>query len=131
MSGGGACLRSVGCVPQGTGKSSLHRPLHIKRVCEPGRNFVGISSSQCCCVSVEGGEEGRDGEALVCTVCCVTCPLSPSCPAQSHQFVLRLVHRPSVKSVLQRLLQKRQLPEEVCKNKSKLEEGEGLVGREG
>ena len=32
-----------------------------------------------------------------------------------------MVHRPSVKSVLQRLLQKRQLPEEVCKNKSEWE----------
>ena len=47
---------------QGMGKSSLHRPLHIKRVCVPGRNFVGISSSQCCCVSVLGGEgEGWGG----------------------------------------------------------------------
>ena len=52
-------------------------------------------------------------------------------PVQSHQFVLRLVHRPSVKSVLQRLLQKRQLPEEVCKNKSEWEGQGGDRPREG
>ena len=39
---------------------------------------------------------------------------------QSHLFVLQLVHRPSVKSVLQGLLRKRLLPAEHCIAKSKL-----------
>lgn len=37
---------------------------------------------------------------------------------QSHLFVLQLVHRPSVKSVLQGLLRKRLLPAEHCITKS-------------
>lgn len=59
-------------------------------------------------------------------------PLShmPPCPAlpilrmtpltllQSHLFVLQLVHRPSVRSVLQGLLKKRLLPAEHCITKS-------------
>ena len=45
--------------------------------------------------------------------------LPPSLPTlQSHMFVLQLVHRPSVKSVLQGLLRKRLLPTEHCKAKS-------------
>lgn len=39
---------------------------------------------------------------------------------QSHLFVLQLVHRPSVRSVLQGLLEKRLLPAEHCITKSKL-----------
>lgn len=35
-------------------------------------------------------------------------------PPQSHLFVLQLVHRPSVRSVLQGLLKKRLLPAEHC-----------------
>ncbi len=38
---------------------------------------------------------------------------------QSHLFVLQLVHRPSVRSVLQGLLRKRLLPAEHCITKSK------------
>ena len=38
---------------------------------------------------------------------------------QSHLFVLQLVHRPSVSSVLQSLLRKRLLPVEHCITKSK------------
>lgn len=37
---------------------------------------------------------------------------------QSHLFILQLVHRPSVKSVLQGLLRKRLLPAEHCITKS-------------
>src|SRR5882757_8313683 len=33
---------------------------------------------------------------------------------QSHLFILQLVHRPSVKSVLQGLIKKRSLPPETC-----------------
>lgn len=38
--------------------------------------------------------------------------------SQSHLFVLQLVHRPSVRSVLQGLLKKRLLPAEHCITKS-------------
>lgn len=40
---------------------------------------------------------------------------------QSHLFVLQLVHRPSVRSVLQGLLKKRLLPAEHCITKSECE----------
>lgn len=39
-------------------------------------------------------------------------------PLQSHLFVLQLVHRPAVRSVLQGLLKKRLLPAEHCVTKS-------------
>ena len=52
-------------------------------------------------------------------------PVPPVCPTtrltslfQSHLFVLQLVHRPSVRSVLQGLLRKRLLPAEHCITKS-------------
>ena len=38
---------------------------------------------------------------------------------QSHLFVLQLVHRPSVKSILQGLLKKKLLPAEECVSKIK------------
>lgn len=41
------------------------------------------------------------------------------CLFQSHLFVLQLVHRPSVRSVLQGLLKKRLLPAEHCITKSR------------
>lgn len=47
------------------------------------------------------------------------CPLL-SLSAQSHLFVLQLVHRPSVRSVLQGLMKKRLLPAEHCMTKSEL-----------
>lgn len=37
---------------------------------------------------------------------------------QSHLFVMQLVHRPSVRSVLQGLMKKRLLPAEHCVTKS-------------
>ena len=40
------------------------------------------------------------------------------CVLQSHLFVLQLVHRPSVRSVLRGLLKKRLLPAEHCITKS-------------
>lgn len=40
-------------------------------------------------------------------------------PFQSHLFVLQLVHRPSVRSVLQGLLKKRLLPAEHCITKGR------------
>ena len=46
--------------------------------------------------------------------------LSLSLSRQSHLFVLQLVHRPSVRSVLQGLMKKRLLPAEHCVTKSRL-----------
>ncbi|KAJ8418263.1 hypothetical protein AAFF_G00139720 [Aldrovandia affinis] len=54
-------------IERGDNKTS-HKPLHLKHVCQPGRNTIQITVTACCC---------------------------------SHLFVLQLVHRPSVRSVLQ------------------------------
>ncbi|XP_040033654.1 zinc finger MIZ domain-containing protein 1a isoform X1 [Gasterosteus aculeatus] len=72
-------------IERGDNKSS-HKPLHLKHVCQPGRNTIQITVTACCC---------------------------------SHLFVLQLVHRPSVRSVLQGLLKKRLLPAEHCITKVK------------
>lgn len=37
-------------IDRGENKSS-HRPLYLKRVCQPGRNTIQITVSACCCVS--------------------------------------------------------------------------------
>ncbi|XP_051523836.1 zinc finger MIZ domain-containing protein 1-like isoform X2 [Myxocyprinus asiaticus] len=68
------------------GEKTSHKPLHLKHVCQPGRNTIQITVTACCC---------------------------------SHLFVLQLVHRPSVRSVLQGLLKKRLLTAEHCVNKVK------------
>ncbi|XP_056628097.1 zinc finger MIZ domain-containing protein 1-like [Triplophysa dalaica] len=62
-------------------EKTSHKPLHLKHVCQPGRNTIQITVTACCC---------------------------------SHLFVLQLIHRPSVKSVLQGLLKKRLLTAEHC-----------------
>uniref|UniRef100_A0A8C7J590 Zinc finger MIZ-type containing 1 n=1 Tax=Oncorhynchus kisutch TaxID=8019 RepID=A0A8C7J590_ONCKI len=72
-------------IERGDNKTS-HKPLHLKQVCQPGRNTIQITVTACCC---------------------------------SHLFVLQLVHRPSVRSVLQGLLKKRLLPAEHCITKVK------------
>lgn len=38
-------------IDRGENKNS-HRPLYLKRVCQPGRNTVQITVSACCCVSI-------------------------------------------------------------------------------
>ncbi|XP_043087155.1 zinc finger MIZ domain-containing protein 1-like [Puntigrus tetrazona] len=72
-------------IERGDNKTS-HKPLHLKHVCQPGRNTIQITVTACCC---------------------------------SHLFVLQLVHRPSVRSVLQGLLRKRLLTAEHCITKVK------------
>ncbi|XP_034538577.1 zinc finger MIZ domain-containing protein 1a [Notolabrus celidotus] len=72
-------------IERGDNKTS-HKPLHLKHVCQPGRNTIQITVTACCC---------------------------------SHLFVLQLVHRPSVRSVLQGLLKKRLLPADHCITKIK------------
>lgn len=62
-----------------------------------------------------------DSVATYCVIALCVCDIghcSSFCSLQSHLFVLQLVHRPSVKSVLQGLLRKRLLPAEHCIAKS-------------
>lgn len=103
------------CIERGDNKTS-HKPLYLKQVCQPGRNTVQITVTACCCVSRPS--------CLIAT-CLWTDQIpflnaSPSPPVsrQSHLFVLQLVHRPSVRSVLQGLMKKRLLPAEHCITKS-------------
>uniref|UniRef100_A0A8C4R0S8 Zinc finger, MIZ-type containing 1a n=1 Tax=Eptatretus burgeri TaxID=7764 RepID=A0A8C4R0S8_EPTBU len=91
-------------IERGDNKTS-HKPLHLKHVCQPGRNTIQITVTACCC---------------------------------SHLFVLQLVHRPTVRSVLQGLLKKRLLPAEHCITKIKrnfssvaVSSGGGLNGEDG
>lgn len=97
-------------IERGDNKTS-HKPLYLKHVCQPGRNTIQITVTACCCVShQEGTRRGR-----VVAGATAQPPISP----QSHLFVLQLVHRPSVRSVLQGLIKKRLLPAEHCITKSK------------
>ncbi|XP_036103194.1 zinc finger MIZ domain-containing protein 2 isoform X2 [Molossus molossus] len=80
-------------IERGDNKTS-HKPLHLKHVCQPGRNTIQITVTACCC---------------------------------SHLFVLQLVHRPAVRSVLQGLLKKRLLPAEHCVTKIKRNFSSGTI----
>ncbi|XP_036183058.1 zinc finger MIZ domain-containing protein 2 isoform X1 [Myotis myotis] len=80
-------------IERGDNKTS-HKPLHLKQVCQPGRNTIQITVTACCC---------------------------------SHLFVLQLVHRPAVRSVLQGLLKKRLLPAEHCITKIKRNFSSGTI----
>lgn len=37
-------------IERGDNKTS-HKPLHLKHVCQPGRNTIQITVTACCCVS--------------------------------------------------------------------------------
>ncbi|XP_054427267.1 zinc finger MIZ domain-containing protein 2 isoform X1 [Pteronotus mesoamericanus] len=80
-------------IERGDNKTS-HKPLHLKHVCQPGRNAIQVTVTACCC---------------------------------SHLFVLQLVHRPAVRSVLQGLLRKRLLPAEHCVAKIKRNFSSGTI----
>lgn len=41
-------------IERGDNKTS-HKPLHLKHVCQPGRNTIQITVTACCCVSVWAG----------------------------------------------------------------------------
>ena len=83
-----------------------HKPLYLKDVSQTGRNTIQITVSACCCVSVIicGADHGN---------------FTDNVSFQSHLFVLQLVHRPTVRSVVQGLLRKRLLPVEHCVTKIK------------
>lgn len=97
-------------IDRGENKSS-HRPLYLKRVCQPGRNTIQITVSACCCVSFE-----RDCsfslESMIDT-------FFYSFQLQSHLFVLQLVHRPTIRHVLQSLLRRNLVPVDHCVAKIK------------
>lgn len=38
-------------IERGDNKTS-HKPLHLKHVCQPGRNTIQITVTACCCVSI-------------------------------------------------------------------------------
>ncbi|XP_077268216.1 zinc finger MIZ domain-containing protein tonalli isoform X3 [Temnothorax americanus] len=80
-------------IDRGDNKAS-HKPLYLKDVCQAGRNTIQITVTACCC-----------------NMCVIR--------LQSHLFVLQLVHRPSVRSVLQGLLRKRLLTADHCITKIK------------
>jgi zinc finger MIZ domain-containing protein len=87
-------------IDRGENKAA-HKPLYLKDVCQPGRNTIQITVSACCCVS------RRESHRLVAITIIFFF-------RQSHLFVLQLVHRPSVRSILQGLLRKRLLPADHC-----------------
>ncbi len=92
---------------------SMHKPLHLKEVCQPGRNTIQITVSACCCVS-----------NVLFKYCCQRRRiwlklLFLSRYLQSHLFVLQLVHRPIIRGVLQSLLRRRLLAAEHCVAKIK------------
>lgn len=41
-------------IERGDNKTS-HKPLHLKHVCQPGRNTIQITVTACCCVSIKHG----------------------------------------------------------------------------
>ena len=85
-----------------------HKPLYLKEVCQAGRNTIQITVSACCCVSTLSlSHTENTGEQNL------------TLNFQSHLFVLQLVHRPTVRSVVQGLLRKRLLPLEHCITKIK------------
>ena len=48
-------------IERGDNKTS-HKPLHLKHVCQPGRNTIQITVTACCCVSVRAGLRAGRGE---------------------------------------------------------------------
>lgn len=97
-------------IDRGENKSS-HRPLYLKTVCQPGRNTIQITVAACCCVSfvflllfVHSFEFSLTKKKSI---------------QQSHLFVLQLVHRPTIRHVLQSLLRRHLVPVDHCVAKIK------------
>lgn len=111
-------------IDRGENKTS-HKPLYLKEVCQPGRNTIQITVSACCCVSIS-----KKYFKLITFVWIEHTCLNANyikwdfttllVMFQSHLFVLQLVHRPSVRSVLQGLLRKRLLTADHCIAKIKM-----------
>lgn len=95
-------------IDRGENKSS-HRPLYLKTVCQPGRNTIQITVAACCCVSQSSGSRSNQ-KSLIFFV---------FQSEQSHLFVLQLVHRPTIRHVLQSLLRRHLVPADHCVAKIK------------
>lgn len=102
-------------IDRGENKAA-HKPLYLKDVCQPGRNTIQITVSACCCVShpsVRAKAPLKDERVCAFDVGILINSIRYFL-LQSHLFVLQVVHRPSVRSVLQGLYRKRLLPAEMC-----------------
>lgn len=101
-------------IDRGENKNS-HRPLYLKRVCQPGRNTIQITVSACCCVSLQPFF-GLNSHFRSMHPKNIEFSLFVF---QSHLFVLQLVHRPTIRHVLQSLLKRNLVPVEHCVAKIK------------
>lgn len=105
-------------IDRGENKSS-HRPLYLKTVCQPGRNTIQITVAACCCVRQSN---------LLRFIPKYSFKISPS---QSHLFVLQLVHRPTIRHVLQSLLRRHLVPVDHCVAKIKRNFNASQMGQSG
>lgn len=84
-----------------------HKPLYLKSICVEGRNTIQITVAACCCVSI------LTTIRKIYTSCKIIRNFNmKNFNSQSHLFVLQMVHRPSVQSILQGMLRKNLLPAE-------------------
>lgn len=119
-------------IDRGENKNS-HRPLYLKRVCQPGRNTVQITVSACCCVSIAFKPKNSREIAFDFSMK-NSSPIPRNSSSydfvfyficgelrtvQSHLFVLQLVHRPTIRHVLQSLLRQSLVPVDICVTKIK------------
>lgn len=105
-------------IERGDNKTS-HKPLYLKHVCQPGRNTIQITVTACCCVRTHTHRQRCEETSWSVSVESGWSEHHLCVSVQSHLFVLQLVHRPSVRSVLQGLMKKRLLPADHCVTKSK------------
>lgn len=114
-------------IDRGENKSS-HRPLYLKRVCQPGRNTIQITVSACCCVSQSIAYFGWNGDPIdispirihgIMDLFSLCFSLSFVRSLQSHLFVLQLVHRPTIRHALQGLLRRSLVSMDQCVAKIK------------
>lgn len=79
-------------IERGDNKTS-HKPLHLKHVCQPGRNTIQITVTACCCVSVPG--VGGGGPSAPRGVSHGLGPPSPQLPESSFRSTPEMCHCPS------------------------------------
>lgn len=73
-------------IERGDNKTS-HKPLHLKHVCQPGRNTIQITVTACCCVSTYSEE-------------CITAGSAEMCRSNLFQVFLRITVKLSVLTLL-------------------------------
>lgn len=118
-------------IDRGENKTS-HKPLYLKDVCQAGRNTIQITVSACCCVSyLHCVYKDKFNKKAIKFLQQIALLNMTYFPFQSHLFVLQLVHRPSVRSVLQGLLRKRLLTADHCIAKIKMNFNQTTVNNTG